>query len=120
MIKLYDITGVHVVAFTISPSSQVVGVGRMAEFRCQNLNGHNIFWRVNETRVTLNKPHPDHPDITISTTRDENGHVVNLLSIDAQSKYNDTTIVCIAVSISGSSSNTPPVKLLIQGEQSCY
>ena len=117
MIKLYDITGVHVVAFTISPSSQVVGVGQMAEFRCQNPNAHNIFWRVNETRVTLNKPHPD-PGITIRRIRDENNDVVNLLSIDAQSKYNDTTIICIAVSISGSSSDTPPVKLLIQGEQS--
>ena len=89
----------------------------MAVFRCQNRNALIIFWRVNETQVTFNVHHPD-PDITISRTRDENNDVVNLLSIDAQSKYNDTTIICIAVSISGSSSNTPPVKLLIEGEQS--
>ena len=107
---------VHVVAFTISPSSQVVGVGQMAEFRCQNPNAHNIFWRVNETRVTFNKPHPD-PGITISRTRDENNDIVNLLSIIAQSKFNETTIVCVAVSTGGSSSDTTPVKLLIEGEQ---
>ena len=114
--ELFDITGVHV-AFTISPSSQVVGVGQMAVFRCQNLNVPVIFWRVNETQVTFNVHHPD-PGITISTTRDENNTVVNLLSIIAQSKYNDTTIVCIAVSVGGSSSDTTPVKLLIEGEQS--
>ena len=103
------------VAFTISPSSQVVGVGQMAEFRCQNPNADFIAWRVNETRVTFNKPHPD-PSITINTTRDESNDVVNLLNIDTQSKFNETTIVCVAVSTGGSSSDTPPVKLLIEGE----
>ena len=106
---------VHVVAFTISPSSQVVGVGQMAVFRCQNLNARDIYWRVNETQVTFNKPHPD-PAITISRTRDGNNNVVNLLSIIAQSHLNETTIVCVAVSTGGSSSDTTPVKLLIEGE----
>ena len=114
-----DVTGVlyvHVVAFTISPSSQVVGVGQMAVFRCQNQNAHNIFWRMNETPVTFNKLHPD-PGITISTTLDENNDVVNLLSIDAQEKYNETIIVCAANIQGGGSNDTTPVNLLIQGEQ---
>ena len=121
VLKLFDVTGVlyvhDIVAFTISPSSQVVGVGQMAVFRCQNQNALVIFWRVNETQVTFNNPHPDPADITISTTMDENNAVVNLLSIIAQSKYNETAIICIAVSIGGNSSDTTPVKLLIEGEQ---
>ena len=118
VLKLFDVTGVlyvHVVAFTISPSSQVVGVGQMAVFKCQNLNARDIYWRVNEMQVTFNKRHPD-PGIIISTARDENNDVVNLLSIDAQSKYNDTTIVCAANIQGGGSNDTTPVKLLIQGE----
>jgi hypothetical protein len=99
------------VVFTISPSSQVVGVGQVAVFRCQNLNADFIAWRVNETRVTSNSPHPD-PGITVDTTMD----VVNLLSIAAQSEYNETVIVCEAASIGGGSNETIPVKLLIQGE----
>ena len=107
---------VHVVAFTISPSSQVVGVGQMAVFKCQNLNARDIYWRVNEMQVTFNKRHPD-PGITISRTRDENNNVVNLLSIDAQSKYYNETIIVCAANIQGCGSNdTTPVKLLIQGE----
>ena len=87
----------------------------MAVFRCQNLNACDIYWRVNETQVTFNKPHPD-PGITISRTRDENNDVVNLLSIDAQSKYNETIIVCAANIQGGGSNDTTQVKLLIQGE----
>ena len=70
---------------------------------------------MNETRVTFNKCHPD-PGITISTTLDENNDVVNLLSIDAQAKYNETIIVCAANIQGGGSNDTTPVKLLIQGE----
>ena len=70
---------------------------------------------VNETRVTLNMPHPD-PNITADTTRDENNNVINLLIIAAQSKYNETVIVCVAGSIGSGSTDTAPVKLLIQGE----
>jgi hypothetical protein len=103
------------VAFTISPSSQVVGVGQVAVFRCQNSNVLDISWRVNEQLVTFNNPHPD-PDITISTIMDENNDVLNLLSIAAQSEYNETVIVCIASSIDGGSNETTPIKLLIQGE----
>ena len=101
------------VAFTISPSAQIVGVGLQAVFRCQNLNADFIAWMVNETRVTLNMPHPD-PNIRVDTTRDENNNVINLLNIAAQSKYNETVIVCVAGSIG--SNDTAPVKLLIQGE----
>ena len=114
----FDVIGVLYVdgvAFTISPSSQVVGVGQHAVFRCQNLNALVIVWRVNETQVTSNIPHPD-PGITVDTTIDENDNIINLLSIAAQLEYNETVIVCTAGSIgAGSSNDTTPVKLLIQG-----
>ena len=70
---------------------------------------------VNETQMAFNLPHPD-PNIRVDTTRDENNAVINLLNIAAQSKYNETVIVCVAVSIGSGSNDTAPVKLLIQGE----
>ena len=70
---------------------------------------------VNEIRVTINMPHPD-PSIIADTTRDENNNIINLLIIAAQSKYNETVIICVAGSIGSGSNDTIPVKLLIQGE----
>ena len=66
-------------------------------------------------RVSFNMPHPD-PNITVDTIRDENNAVVHRLIISAQSKYNETVIVCVAGSMGGDSNDTAPVKLLIQGE----
>ena len=105
---------VHV-AFTISPSSQVVGVGQQAVFRCQNLDALVITWTVNETHVTSLIPHPD-PGITIDMTIDENNEVVHILSIAAQSIFNETMIICIANLMN----ETAPVKLFIQGEPAMY
>jgi hypothetical protein len=99
----------------------VVGVGQVAVFRCQNLNANFIFWRVNETLVSSNIPHPD-PGVTVGTIMDENDNIINRLSIVAhnQSEYNETVIVCVAASIGGGSNETIPVKLLIQGEYLLY
>ena len=103
------------VAFTIFPSSQVVGVGQQAVFRCQNPNAEFLSWRVNETQVNFLNSHPD-PNIIISTTMDESNNVVFILRITAQLEYNETVIICTAFSIVGDSNSTTPVKLLIQGE----
>ena len=105
------------IAFTITPSPQVVGVWQQAVFRCQNLMATFIGWRVNETQdlVTLNNP-PRDPGITIGQTMDGNGNVVHILTIVAQSNYNETVISCVGGTISGSVNDTTPVKLLIQGE----
>ena len=109
------------IAFTITPSPQVVGVGQQAMFRCQNLLATFIGWRVNETQdlVTVNNP-PRDPGITIGQTMDGNGAVVHILTIVAQSNYNETVIICVGGTISGSLNDTTPVKLLIQGETVNY
>ena len=112
----YALNNYICIAFTISPSSQVIGIGQMAVFRCQNLDADFISWRVNETQVTFNIPHPD-PNIITDTTMDDNNNVINRLSITAQSKFNETEIICIAGSIGGNLSDTTPVKLLVQGKQ---
>ena len=103
------------VGFTISPSSQVVGVGQQAVFRCQNPNARVIDWEVNETRVTFINRHPD-PNITIGTTMDESGNVVVILRMIARLEYNETVVICKTISTVGDSNSTTPVKLLIQGE----
>ena len=109
------------IAFTITPSPQVVGVGQQAVFRCQNLMATFIGWKVNETQdlVTLNNP-PRDSGITFGTTMDGNGNVVFTLTIVGQSNYNETVIVCVGGTISGSLNDTTPVKLLIQGETTYY
>ena len=42
----------------------------------------------------------------------------NILTIVAQSDYNETEVVCVAFFISGDPMRTPPVRLLIQGTES--
>ena len=102
-------------AFTIFPSSQVVGVGQQAVFRCQNPNAAFFSWRVNETLVTFINPHPD-SNISFGSTMDESNNVVVTLRIIARLENNETMIVCTAISPVGDSNSTTPVKLLIQGE----
>ena len=71
-------------AFTITPSPLVVGAGAEAVFRCQDPTAHYIGWRVNGSTVGQNPP----PNITPSTTRDENDTLVNTLTILALPEYN--------------------------------
>ena len=86
-------------------------VGEEAVFKCQNLGARFVFWRLNGSMVTQNPP----PDITPTTTRDENNHLVNILTIVARLEFNGTQVECGAVLPNGSTILTPSVELLIAG-----
>ena len=80
----------------------MVGVGQEAVFRCQNPDATVIGWELNGSEVgSANPP----PGVTPG---------INTLTIVAQSNYNETEVVCLAFSSSGST-RTTPVSLLIQG-----
>ena len=67
-------------------------IGALAVFRCQHQTADTIRWRVNGTLVGRSPP----PDITPSTTRDNNGNLVDTLTVIARSQYNGTMVVCVA------------------------
>ena len=94
----------YAVTFTDTPSSQVVGIGQEAVFRCQNPAATAIGWIWNGSEVTIASPPPG---ITL-------GSNTETLTIVAQSNYNETEVVCLAFSRSAPIETTP-VRLLIQG-----
>ena len=109
---------VYIIAFIITPSPQLVGVGQIAEFRCQNPSADLIAWRMNKTQNLMSVFNPPRaPGITIDTTSD----AISILNITAQSNYNETEIVCRAAFTDGRMpKETIPVRLLIQGETDKY
>ena len=101
-------------AFTITPSPQVVGVGQQAVYRCLNPTANAISWRWNGSVVIDSSPPAG---ITLGMTMDGNRNV-RTLTIVAQPNYNETEVVCVAIIIVGQMSQneeTTPVSLLIQG-----
>ena len=104
--------------FTITPSPQVVGVGQQAVFRCRHPNTTFISWRVNET-ITVMEGVSGPSGITAGRTLDGNQNVIDFtLTVEAQSNYNGTKIVCIATFIAANMPNevTVSVNLTLQGK----
>ena len=101
------------IAFTITPSPQVVGVGQRAVFRCHHLTANAISWKWNGSVVIDGSPPPG---IVLGMTMDGNKNV-HTQSIVAQPNYNETEVVCVAVFVGSSmpDEETTPVGLLIQG-----
>ena len=79
-----------------------------AVFRCRHLSTEaDITWRVNGSSVR------QFPDITTGSTNN-NGAIVNILTIPATLDYNGTQAVCVAFFVNGSPPEvTPPAMLII-------
>ena len=74
-------------AFVEAPVSQEVAIGAEAVFRCQHPAADIIIrWRVNGSLVGRNPP----PDISLDVIRDDNGNLVDTLTITALPEYNGT------------------------------
>ena len=69
-----------------------MSVGTEAVFTCRHANATIIQWRVNGSFVGTDPP----IDITPGITRNENGTLVDTLTIIARAEYNGTTVVCVA------------------------
>ena len=96
----------YAATFTETPSSQVVGVGQEAVFVCRNPTAFVFGWIWNGSNVRTADPPP-------GITPDD-----NILTIVAQSDYNETEVVCVAFISSEDLMRTIPVRLLIQGKVS--
>ena len=97
--------------FSETPVPQEVVADSNAVFRCRHPTADFIIWMVNDTFIGANPP----PDITPNTSRDEDGNLVHTLTIVARAQYNGTTIVFVAVFLSGAPpETTAPVMLLVQ------
>ena len=88
---LCSVNGIPV-PFDEVPITQEVATGAEAVFRCRHSTADIIRWRVNGSLVGWYPP----PDITPDTTRDDNGNLVDLLTITAQPQYSGTEVVCVA------------------------
>ena len=108
---------INILAFDEVPVSQEIPVGSEAVFRCRHPTADIVRWRVNNSFVGRNPP----PDIVPGTTLDEDGNLVDTLTIVAIREYNGTTVVCVADFDDGTRlSSEPPAILLIQGVSELY
>ena len=69
-----------------------MATGAQAVFRCRHPTADIIRWRVNGSLVGGNPP----PDIIRDIIRDDNGNLVDTLTITARPQYNGTEVVCVA------------------------
>ena len=78
-----------------------------AVFRCRHQSSDAfINWRIDGS------PAGQYFDITVGSTN-ENGTIVNTLTIPARSEYNGTEVVCVAYFLNGSPEITSAVVLII-------
>jgi hypothetical protein len=96
-------------AFTKEPTTQEVIPGAEAVFRCQYPAASDIRWRVNGSLVGRSPP----PDITPGIIRDDNGNLVDTLTIAARPEYNGTEVVCVAKFIDGTQAMNSSMALLL-------
>ena len=80
-------------AFLEVPVSQVASRGEKVMFGCRHSSADTIRWKVNSTLISGSNPPTD---ITPGTIRDENNHLVFILTIVARPEYNQTQVVCVA------------------------
>ena len=86
----------------------------MAVFRCRYSEASIIKWRVNGTVIETSE---SNADIMPDVVQDNEGNVVDILSISGYIQYNTTLIECIAQFENGvPDESTEPVALLLQGE----
>ena len=84
-----------------------------ATFQCQHSLCDAVFWQVNG--ASLNRA--NFPNISTATSIHKGNAVAHILSIGTLLKYNQTTVVCVALFFDGTPPPqfTAPVALLIQG-----
>ena len=91
-----------------------MSVGEEAIFMCHHPTADLIDWFINGSLVGANPP----PDIFPSTILDDNGTIVDTLSIVGRPEYNGTVVVCEAFFRDGRQSQFSP-EVLLQGYTIC-
>ena len=79
-----------------------------AVFKCRHrLLDRGINWRINGSFIR------NFPNVTRGSISENGTIITDTLIIPARSEYNETEVVCLAVSANGSSEETFPAKLLV-------
>ena len=68
-------------------------MNREAVFRCRHSTADTIRWRLDGVLISGSNPPPD---VTPSSDRDEDGNLVQILTIVASQQYNGSEVVCVA------------------------
>lgn len=100
-------------AFIEQPTTVFKAPGTEATFRCRHEDaGVHIGWQVNGTSIGQVK----NSNIIPGTIRDERGYLVDILTILALPKYNNTEVQCLAITLVPNITTelTPVAKLIIQ------
>ena len=79
-----------IIGFIEVPSFVIVAVGDEAIFRCQHTDANLIEWDINGT--SLSDFHP----LNITQTIPASNTAVHMLSIQALTSYNQTSVECVA------------------------
>ena len=85
----------------------MVHVNEPAKFRCKHPAARFIDWLVNGSSIAQSPP----ADITPGTSTDDNGNLLNTLTIIGRLEYNGTEVQCEAVFHDGNSEFSPNVTL---------
>ena len=82
-------------------------IGEEAVFRCEHRSAAAIFWRINGTTLSS----------LTDLSGDFNDDIIHNLTVTALTKYNNTSIQCVALFVSGNRQpeTTAPAILKIQG-----
>ena len=90
--QLFNLCSETDMIFDQVPITQEVVTEAQAVFRCRHPTADTIRWRVNGSLVGRDPP----PDIILGIIRDDNGNLVDTLTITARPMYNGTEVVCVA------------------------
>lgn len=95
--------------FTEEPTTQEVNPRANAVFRCRHPTASYIRWRVNGSLLERDPP----PDITPGIICDDDGNLVDTLTITARPEFNGTEVVCVAKFNDGTPAINSSMALLI-------
>ena len=114
MIDINDISTVMPIAvtplgqgFMIVPASRIGILGHVVTFQCQHSTADDIGWTMNGNSLGSNG------NKTVQFGSDD--RAVHWLTINLTAANNNTEIVCIAKFLDGSTQETTPAIVLVQG-----
>ena len=100
----------------IPPSSVTVFIGSTAEFICQTLNDHYVFWRLNGMILNdYNGNLPPRMDVDTDQEGVGSGVTSYILTITARTEYHGLVFQCVSGVIGGPVVESENATLMVQG-----
>ena len=105
------------VGFLEFPRSLNVSVGQQAVFLCRHATAETLSWRINDTAISVFSNNLTNITRRGITFLPHDRSAEDVLTIDALSEYNNTSVVCVALFIGSPPEISSLSVLLIQGLQ---